>query len=205
MLEGSLPESGSVRPKQPMTSPAAMRGSHSCFCSSDPNFQIGNMASEPCTDTKLRAPGVAGLELEAGQAVGHGAGAGAAVALEVHAQQPEGAHLLGQLDREGAVLEPLGHVGEDAVAHELANGVAQQALLLAEQGVDARGSRGRRRCRIGRCWAAALIATPLVGFASLPSVTRLDDLLELVVGAFGHRVAVLVADLGPVVAHVLDR
>ena len=54
--DGSLPESGSVRPKQPIASPAAMRGSHSCFCSSDPNFQIGNMASEPCTDTKLRAP-----------------------------------------------------------------------------------------------------------------------------------------------------
>ncbi len=56
MLDGSLPESGSVSPKQPMASPAAMRGSHSCFCSSLPNFQIGNMASEPCTDTKLRAP-----------------------------------------------------------------------------------------------------------------------------------------------------
>ena len=34
--EGSLPESGSVRPKQPMASPAAMAGSHSCFCSSLP-------------------------------------------------------------------------------------------------------------------------------------------------------------------------
>ena len=56
MLAGSLPESGSVSPKQPITSPAAMRGSHSCFCSSEPNFQIGNMASEPWTDTKLRAP-----------------------------------------------------------------------------------------------------------------------------------------------------
>jgi hypothetical protein len=53
---GSLPESGSVRPKQPMASPAAIRGSHSCFCSSEPNFQMGNMASEPWTDTKLRAP-----------------------------------------------------------------------------------------------------------------------------------------------------
>ncbi len=56
MLDGSLPESGSVSPKQPIASPAAMRGSHCCFCSSLPNFQIGNMASDPCTDTKLRAP-----------------------------------------------------------------------------------------------------------------------------------------------------
>ena len=54
--QGSLPTSGSVRPKQPMTSPEAMRGSHSCFCSSEPNFQIGNIASEPCTDTALRNP-----------------------------------------------------------------------------------------------------------------------------------------------------
>ncbi len=44
---GSLPESGSVRPKQPMRSPAAIRGSHSCFCSSDPKAQIGYIASEP--------------------------------------------------------------------------------------------------------------------------------------------------------------
>ena len=33
---GSEPASGSVRPKQPIASPAAIRGSHSCFCSSDP-------------------------------------------------------------------------------------------------------------------------------------------------------------------------
>ena len=56
MDAGSEPESGSVKPKQPITSPAAIRGSHSCFCSSEPNFQIGNIASEPCTDTKLRMP-----------------------------------------------------------------------------------------------------------------------------------------------------
>ena len=54
--DGSDPESGSVSPKHPMTSPAAMRGSHSSFCSSDPKAQMGNMASEPCTETKLRVP-----------------------------------------------------------------------------------------------------------------------------------------------------
>src|SRR5690606_8257055 len=36
MDAGSEPESGSVKPKQPITSPAAIRGSHSCFCSSEP-------------------------------------------------------------------------------------------------------------------------------------------------------------------------
>ena len=54
--DGSDPESGSVSPKQPMNSPAAMPGSHCCFCSSEPKAWIGNMASEPCTDTKLRVP-----------------------------------------------------------------------------------------------------------------------------------------------------
>ena len=33
---GSEPASGSVRPKQPIASPAAIRGSHCCFCSSEP-------------------------------------------------------------------------------------------------------------------------------------------------------------------------
>ena len=36
MLAGSEPPCGSVRPKQPITSPVAMRGSHCCFCSSLP-------------------------------------------------------------------------------------------------------------------------------------------------------------------------
>src|ERR1700761_4747432 len=48
---GSDPTSGSVNPKQPTNSPLAMPGSHCCFCSSEPLFQIANMASEPCTDT----------------------------------------------------------------------------------------------------------------------------------------------------------
>ena len=56
MEEGSDPESGSVSPKHPMASPAAMAGSHRCFCSSDPKAQMGNMARLPCTETKLRAP-----------------------------------------------------------------------------------------------------------------------------------------------------
>ena len=53
---GSEPASGSVRPKQPSSSPAAIRGSQRCFCSSEPQRQIANIDSEPCTDTKLRMP-----------------------------------------------------------------------------------------------------------------------------------------------------
>ena len=56
MLAGSLPAVGSVSPKQPISSPAAMPGSHRCFCSSEPNFAIALIASEPCTETKVRMP-----------------------------------------------------------------------------------------------------------------------------------------------------
>ena len=53
---GSEPASGSVSPKQPIASPAAIRGSHCCFCSSEPQRWIANIASEPCTETRLRTP-----------------------------------------------------------------------------------------------------------------------------------------------------
>jgi len=38
MLPGSLPASGSVRPKQPISSPAAIPGSQCFFCASVPNL-----------------------------------------------------------------------------------------------------------------------------------------------------------------------
>src|SRR5690606_22066164 len=53
---GSEPESASVRPQQPITGPAAMRGGHSWYGSSDPHFQIGNIAGAPCTETKDLMP-----------------------------------------------------------------------------------------------------------------------------------------------------
>ena len=53
---GSDPASGSVSPKQPIASPAAMRGSHCCFCSSLPQRQIAYIASDPCTETSERRP-----------------------------------------------------------------------------------------------------------------------------------------------------
>ena len=45
-----------MRPKQPIASPVAMRGSHSCFWSSVPQRQIAYIASDPCTDTNERTP-----------------------------------------------------------------------------------------------------------------------------------------------------
>jgi hypothetical protein len=56
MLAGSEPAVGSVRPKQPIASPRAMGGSHCCFCSSEPNMWIADMAREPWTETKVLRP-----------------------------------------------------------------------------------------------------------------------------------------------------
>ena len=53
---GSEPASGSVSPKQPIASPSCMEGSQRCFCSSEPQRRIANIASEPCTETRLRTP-----------------------------------------------------------------------------------------------------------------------------------------------------
>ena len=53
---GSEPWSGSVRPKQPIASPAAILGNHSCLWSSEPNRQMANIARLPCTDTSDRMP-----------------------------------------------------------------------------------------------------------------------------------------------------
>ena len=47
MEPGSEPASGSVSPKQPMISPVCIGGSQRSFCSSEPNFQMGNIASDP--------------------------------------------------------------------------------------------------------------------------------------------------------------
>ena len=53
---GSEPASGSVRPKQPIASPACIAGSQRSFCSSVPQRQIAYIASDPCTETALRTP-----------------------------------------------------------------------------------------------------------------------------------------------------
>src|SRR4051812_34486150 len=53
---GSEPASGSVSPKQPIASPECIGGSQRCFCSSEPQRQIANIASDPCTETSERTP-----------------------------------------------------------------------------------------------------------------------------------------------------
>ena len=47
----SVPAFGSVNPNAPSHSPLANFGTYFCFCSSVPNFKIGQVPSEVCADT----------------------------------------------------------------------------------------------------------------------------------------------------------
>src|SRR5207302_6970703 len=81
-------------------------------------------------------PGVARLELHAGQPVGHGARARQAVALEVHAEEAELRHFLRELARQDALLEPFADMRHDTLAHPLPDGVPDRLLLVVEERVD---------------------------------------------------------------------
>ncbi len=150
---GSEPASGSVSPKQPMTSPRCIGGSQRSFCSSEPKRQIGNIASEPCTETALLTPASPGLELHAGQPVGDRARAGQAVAVEVHAVEAELGELGEELAREDPLLEPVAHVREDVLAHELPDGVSDRLLLVVEELVDREVVEGIEGGELGRSWS----------------------------------------------------
>ena len=94
---------------------------------------------------------VARLELEAGEAVGDGARAGEAVAVEVHPEEAELRELLDHLAREDAPLEPVADLGHDLLADELAHRVADRLLLVVEQRVDREEvERVERGQRVGR-------------------------------------------------------
>ena len=81
--------------------------------------------------------GIAGLELDAGQAVGDCTGARAAVPLEVHAQDTERSELESELTRgDRALLEPVAHAGLDPRLDIVAHDVADRALLLRQQRVE---------------------------------------------------------------------
>jgi len=54
----------------------------------------------------------------------------------VHPEQPEPGELAEELARQDPLLEPVPDVGQDALPHELAHGVADRTLLVVEQPVD---------------------------------------------------------------------
>ena len=84
--------------------------------------------------------GVAALEFLHDQAVldiGH---AGAAIAVKVGAEEAELAHLRDEFAREAPFAIALFDDGDEVIFDELARCVASQALVVAEQGRQSRGS-----------------------------------------------------------------
>jgi hypothetical protein len=83
-------------------------------------------------------PGVAGLEFQAGHAVGDRRRPLTAVALEVHPEHSELAEFAGEVaGGDLAGFEPVGDLRLDARVHEVAHHIADRTFLVIEQGVDA--------------------------------------------------------------------
>ncbi len=134
MPAGLEPKSGSVRPKQPIASPAASRGSHWLLLFLQiRTVQIANIDSEPCTDTRTAEPAVAGFQLHTRQAVAHSVGARTPITLQMHAQHPERAELLGQLFGQRGLFEPLADVGPQPGIDELPHRRGDVTLVVIEQ------------------------------------------------------------------------
>ena len=147
IVPGSEPASGSVSPKQPIASPRCIAGSQRSFCSSEPQRQIAYIASEPCTETRLRTP-CRRPRARGTRARRRRRSPRQAVALEVHPEEPEPRDLLHELPRQDPLLEPVADLRHHALADELPDGVADLPLLVVEQRVE-REEVERVEC--GRC------------------------------------------------------
>ena len=151
MPAGSLPAVGSVSPKQPISSPAAMPGSHCCFCSSEPCLWIALIASEPCTETKVRRPESPASSSSAARPYSTAAAAGAAVALQVHAEQAEIAESRVAISRgKCASSYHVAMFGRIRCVDEGADLVPLRQFLGAEQGVQVQVVAGPVADRGGR-------------------------------------------------------
>ena len=137
MPPGFDPKSGSVSPKQPSFSPFAMQREPVVF------LLVGAEGVDRVHDERrLHADeaahaGVATLEFLHDEAVFHVRHAGAAVAVEVRAEEAEFAHLWHELAREAAFAVALFDDGDEVVFDELAGGIAREALVFVEEGIEA--------------------------------------------------------------------
>ena len=143
------------------------------------------MTSEPCTDAKRAQAGVAALELLHHEAVGDVAQAGAAVALEVRAEEAELGEPRDELARERAVAGARAPAsrGRNSRLDEVAHGLSREELLLGEELVEAQevdaaevghgglsGERGEERSPVRRrpLGASGPGAFPVPGRGSAP-------------------------------------
>ena len=117
--------------------PAAMRGSHSCFCSSLPYFQIGNIAQRALharrtTGTRCRrppAPCTRGRRRRRSRRRSRSP-------VRCIPSSPSAPSSFATSRGNVAALEPVLDARQHPVADELAHGVADHPLLVGEERVD---------------------------------------------------------------------
>ncbi len=120
----SLPTAGSVRPKQPMTSPLQRCGSQVRFCSSVPNFRIVISTSEIWTDRVVRTgDDRVRDEIDAHPAV---------LLWDRAAEEADGRHLLEHVVGKALGAIALARTGRDLTVGELVRELVDLLLLWRE-------------------------------------------------------------------------
>ncbi len=125
-----------MRPKQPITSPVAIRGSHSCFCASEPCFAIAVIAREPCTETKVRRPESPASSSAAARPYSTAERPAQPYPCRCMPQQPQLAELGHELDWKHGILIPAGDVRANGLIHESADTGAERLLVVGQERVD---------------------------------------------------------------------
>jgi hypothetical protein len=126
------PTSGSVRPKAPIASKRAMRGSHSSFCSSDPQWWIEPIARWLCTPRPVATEQSTAASSHCHEPVNQHAAPAAAVALQGHPAHSELRGALPDLVRELLARPEVVDDRPDLFAHERSD-VAQEGAVVAGQ------------------------------------------------------------------------
>ena len=143
---GSEPEVGLGQAEAADRLARAIRGSHSCFCSSEPQRRIANIASEPCTETRLRTPGrPPRAPCRRGRTRSRS---------RPRSRSPRGAcraaracRARARSSRGIALLEPVADVGQDALARRTrarCRGSAAPRRRAARRSRGSRAGRGQR-------------------------------------------------------------
>jgi hypothetical protein len=137
MLAGSEPPCGSVRPKQPITSPAAMSGSQRWLLLLGAVGEDRVHAQRGLHRDEAADAAVAALELLADQPVADRVQAASAVLLgKRRAEQAQLRDFRHQFLREAPLVERVADDRQHPLVGEAGHGVLHRALLLRQQGTD---------------------------------------------------------------------
>jgi hypothetical protein len=140
MAPGLEPAPGSVRPKQPSFSPLARREPGVLLLVGAEGVDGVHHQAGLHADKAAEA-GVAAFQLLHHQAVLDVGHAGAAVALEVGAEEAQLAHDGDQFARKALGAEALLDDGDEVVFDKVARGFADEQFVLAEAGVEVEKSK----------------------------------------------------------------